>query len=148
MTVKTQNKLNFSGIDILSVKFQSIHPYDQTTDIDLSVIPKLFLPKGSVDNFNIIMEVEVKAENFFSLEILAVGAFEFDPNIEESLRQVFMHQNAAAILFPYVRSFISTFSANLGISTGTLTLPPQMFKGPLSMLNDEDSELTEEPEVV
>ena len=39
-------------------------------------------------------------------------------------------------MFPYIRSFISTLTANLGNVTGPLTIPIQFFNGVLEEILD------------
>jgi len=39
-------------------------------------------------------------------------------------------------MFPYIRSFISTLTANLGSVVGTLVIPTQFFKGELEVIKE------------
>src|SRR5690625_2455599 len=57
----------------------------------------------------------------FSLKINMTGIFELD-DIHESERESFAEVNAVAILFPYIRSLISTITANVNVPS--LILPP------------------------
>lgn len=57
----------------------------------------------------------------FSLKINMTGIFELD-DIHESERESFAEVNAVAILFPYIRSLISTITANVNVPP--LILPP------------------------
>lgn len=57
----------------------------------------------------------------FSLEINLTGVFELD-NIYMEDRVSFAEVNAVAILFPYVRAIVSTFTANANVPP--LILPP------------------------
>lgn len=43
-------------------------------------------------------------------------------------------------MFPYIRSFITTLTANLGDVTGTLTIPTQFFKGELKEIDSIEEE--------
>jgi hypothetical protein len=40
-------------------------------------------------------------------------------------------------MFPYVRSFISTFTGNLGAVMNRILLPTRFFKGDLEIIQDE-----------
>ena len=62
---------------------------------------------------------------------------------DQNLRSTFINTNAPAIMFPYIRSFISTLTSNVGNVTGTLNIPPQFFKGNLPVLSEEDLLKTE-----
>jgi preprotein translocase subunit SecB len=48
-----------------------------------------------------------------------------------NLKKVFVDINAPAIMFPYVRAFITTLTTNLGNVTSPLIIPTQFFKGEL-----------------
>jgi len=51
--------------------------------------------------------------------------------IYKNLKKVFVNINAPAIMFPYVRAFITTLTTNLGNVTSPLIIPTQFFKGEL-----------------
>lgn len=52
--------------------------------------------------------------NALNIKIETIGLFEFDSDIE-NYKNVFFSQNAPAILFPYVRAYISTLTSLAGI---------------------------------
>ncbi len=131
MDVNKQTKLSFHGVDILNVNFNAIAPREGELKIDVKCEPKVFYPVDSKKTFKIIMDVELVAESHFNLSIEAVGTFELDEEIDENMKKVFVNSNAPAIMFPYVRSFISTITANMGHVVGTLVIPTQFFKGDL-----------------
>ena len=55
------------------------------------------------------------------LSIVAVAVFEFDENADiEKYKEGFFVQNAPAIMFPYIRAYISTLTAQSGLFTVTL----------------------------
>lgn len=60
----------------------------------------------------------------FSMNIAITGIFQFneDKNISESDKQKFARINSIAILFPYVRAIVSTYTASANIQP--LILPP------------------------
>lgn len=77
--------------------------------------------------FHINMDIEINdPENSFSLKMFAVGIFEFKIEKEELLLN-FMSINGPAIIFPYVRSFISSFTSLSGFDT--ITLPTLNLSG-------------------
>ncbi len=81
MEVSNQPKLKFNGVDIVNVKFDAFTNYDNKTGIDLKFEPKVFYPEDSNTFFRIVMNVFIHCENFFDLNILAIGNFEFDSEI-------------------------------------------------------------------
>jgi preprotein translocase subunit SecB len=83
------------------------------------------------------MDVTLKAEKYFSLSLLAVGSFSLniDSEKEPELKKQFVNVNAPAIMFPYIRAFITTFTASLGNVTGAIIVPTKFFKGKLDELS-------------
>ena len=131
MEVTKQTKLTFLGVDILNVNFVAIAHREGEMTIDINCDPKVFYPLDDPSIFKIIMDIELKDKRFFELALRAVGTFELDSELNEDLRKIFVNSNAPAIMFPYIRAFISTLTANSGNSVGTLIIPTQFFKGEL-----------------
>ena len=143
MSIETQIKLKFLSVNFPVVNFNSENQFNGDKEITVNIEPKVYFPKGNSNHFKIIQDVQVSVENVFDIFIIAIGNFEL--NVEdEKLRTTFVNMNAPAIMFPYIRSFISTLTSNLGDVTGTLNIPPQFFKGNLPILTDEDILTTEE----
>lgn len=53
--------------------------------------------------------------NALSIAVKAEGYFEFDEELSEDMKEGFFNANAPAILFPYIRAYISTLSTLSGI---------------------------------
>ncbi|MGC4130258.1 MAG: protein-export chaperone SecB [Bergeyella sp.] len=138
MSAETQIKLKFSSVDFPVVNFNSDQQFTGEQGININIEPKVYFPKDNPNHFKIIQEVHVSADNTFNLFIVAIGNFELSNVEDEKIRHNFVNMNAPAIMFPYIRSFISTFTSNLGNVTGTLNIPPQFFKGELPIISDED----------
>lgn len=73
-----------------------------------------FAPQGIINktenNFKLILEVKIEDENkTFNIEIIAVAYYHFTNNNLESLNDFFFI-NAPALLFPYIRAYISTLT--------------------------------------
>ncbi|GBD88123.1 hypothetical protein BMS3Abin03_02057 [bacterium BMS3Abin03] len=76
------------------------------------------------------MKVELNADEYFNLQLLAIGNFEISgEKITKKIRKDFINANAPAIMFPYIRSFITAFTSNLGNVTGSIVIPTKFFKG-------------------
>lgn len=130
MEVSHQPKLKFHGVDFIHIKFNTEQQYDGSSSIDLNIEPKVFYPEDSNLIFRIFMDVSVYCEGFFNLNLVGIGTFEFDKEFEDDkLKKTFVNANAPAIMFPYVRSFITTLTTNLGNVTGPLVIPTQFFQG-------------------
>jgi len=136
MEVNKQTKLTFKGVDILNVNFKAISPREGEVKIDIKCEPKVFYPLDHKNLFKIVMDIELKDIRFFEIFITAVGTFELDSELDNNLRKIFVNSNAPAIMFPYIRSFISTLTANLGSVVGTLIIPTQFFKGELEVIKE------------
>jgi len=131
MDSSVQANLSFLGTDILTVNFTSVRAYKNEVPIDFSINAKVFYPKKANDQFKIIMEVGLKAEGFFELVVAAVGHFKLDKSLTSELQNSFVNVNAPAIMFPYVRSFITTVTSNVGQNIVPIIIPAQFFSGNL-----------------
>lgn len=132
MEVSNQPRLLFNGVDFVNISFNTVKQYDNNTAIDLKIEPKVFYPENDNTTFKIVMEVLASCQDYFYLNVVGVGNFELDKEFnDDKLKKVFVNTNAPAIMFPYVRSFIATLTANIGNITGTLTIPTQFFQGDL-----------------
>jgi preprotein translocase subunit SecB len=136
--INNQIQLKFHGVDFPSINLSSekLFTYNVENAINIDVIPKVFYPKDQRGIFKIVQEVHLSSENHFSLFILAIGTFELGSDVHDELRKTFVNVKAPAIMFPYVRAFISTLTANLGNVTGALIIPTQFFKGELEAVQD------------
>lgn len=131
MKIIDQPKLKFEGVNFPIVQFSSSKTYDGSK-IDAQIVPKVFYPQSEPKKFQIIIEVDLVCEEFFNLQLVAMGNFQFSEVFQdEKVKKVFVNTNAPAIMFPYVRAFISVLTSNLGNITGTLTIPTQFFQGTL-----------------
>lgn len=133
MEVQPQTKLQFLGVEIYRTDFSSFkrQTKEDKSSINFNVSPKV-IHHAEVSKFSIVMEANVECEEFYRLQIGLIGHFQLNGEISEEIRNVFINSNAPAIVFPYLRSFISSFTSNLGpIITGPITIPPQFFQGEL-----------------
>ena len=131
MEIGEQPKLIFHGVYFVHVNFDATAEYDGKSSINLQVEPSVFYPKDSACVFNVAMDVSLKSESFFELKVSAVGDFELNKELSEQEKKGYINANAPAIMFPYVRSFISTLTSNLGKVILPLAIPTHFFKGEL-----------------
>lgn len=135
MEIQEQAKLSFKGVDISDVNFHAIKPRGENMSIDVQCNPLVVISKGKDNAFTIVMEVQVSSEDHFELKMRAVGYFVVDKTINEDIKRIFINSNAVAIMFPYIRSFITTFTSNLGNATGALIIPTQFFEGDIKIID-------------
>lgn len=132
MEIKEQISLRFKGIDFPSVQLNSIKPYIEGGEnkISVEIQPKAFIPSDNTNTFKIIMTVDISAEDCFNLKVTGVGNFEISKeDISPETRRSFINANSTAIVFPYIRAFISSLTCNLGNVTTPIILPTRFFKG-------------------
>ena len=90
---------------------------DDNIDLDFNVEKEIFYPEK--DNFALVTLKTTIFENAeennypFTMMVVISGIFEFIN--KESIRNELLEQNAVAILFPYVRAIVSTYTANANI---------------------------------
>lgn len=130
-----QDNLRFDGVKFFSVHFDILGSPKDNVDINLDINPKILYHSDT--KFDILYDVDLNIPEVFKLNLRSVGYFELsqevleNPNIKDQL----VNTNAPAIVFPYIRSFISMFTANLG-TIPSLTIPTHFFKGKLEKFKD------------
>jgi preprotein translocase subunit SecB len=82
------------------------------------------------------MDIKIVDARYFELSLRAVGKFEVSEELTEELKKTFINSNSPAIMFPYVRAFVTTLTSNLGKTIGTLWLPTQFFTGNLEEIHE------------
>src|ERR1700754_84034 len=140
MEVKPQVNLKFLGVDFINVNLTSYKPLEKgiNYNYDLNVDPKVFFPEQDKFTFTIVINVFVACKGFFEIGVTSLGNFELSEEItDQAQKDIFISVNAPAIMFPYVRSFISTLTSNVGGIMGPVVLPPQFFSGKLEEIKVE-----------
>ena len=74
------------------------------------------------NRMRLLLNTSIKDKNnALSIAVKAEGFFEFDEGLDEDMKDGFFNANAPAILFPYIRAYISTLSTLSG--TKPIVLP-------------------------
>lgn len=133
MEIQEQGKLRFNGVNIVRTNFSAKNKFDFEEQIDLDVDVKLVPPTDPV-SFQILMDASLSVKNYFKLEVIAIGNFDLVESLQGQERLAFINKNAPAIMFPYLRAFITNFSASCGETLPKITIPAQFFDGELDML--------------
>ena len=138
MEIKEQISLLFRGVDFPSINLSSLKPFTESDDnkVEIKIDPRAFIPADNPNIFKIVMEILLSSDEHFSLAITAVGTFELkkgedsvNKEITEDERKTLINANSTAIMFPYVRAFISTLTSNIGKVITPIILPVRFFKG-------------------
>nr|WP_315425060.1 protein-export chaperone SecB [uncultured Pedobacter sp.] len=87
---------------------------DGMGEVDIDIIPKGILNRPK-KNFSLFLDVIVKDNSSFTININCVGVFRFKSDISEQEMSNYFLVNAPAIIFPYVRSYISAMTALSGL---------------------------------
>ena len=138
-----ESNLNFRNFVVPRFQFEK-------TEIDIEKSSFEIQPQALISRkkqqFHINIELELlNKENQFILKMTSVGIFNYTAQEEELLLN-FMSVNGPAIVFPYIRSFISNLTSLSGFETVTLpTLNLSGFKEDLiKNLIDLDKKMTNE----
>lgn len=111
---------------IASFRFKGYKIVDSTIRIseDMEISPKLQVSfeqtTGSIIEegmYNHTLTAKITNDNAsMNVEVKAVGFFEFDKTLSKESLQSFFQKNAPAILFPYVRAYISALTGLSGVA--------------------------------
>ena len=89
------------------------------TSKDINIVIKPSGEKGA-EIFTLKLDVEIRDEKeSLKIDLIVVSTFKFNNISESALGQYFLI-NAPAIVFPYIRAYISTLSTLSGLKTITL----------------------------
>ena len=114
---KMKSQLNFVNFVVPKFFFEKTEVTNQESAFE--IIPQAVISRKN-QQFHINIDLEIfDAENEFKLKMLCVGIFEYIVEDEQLLLN-FLSVNGPAIVFPYIRSFVSSFTALSGFDTITL----------------------------
>jgi len=71
-------------------------------------------------NFTLFLDVSVADDKSFDVKISCLGTFSFKSDIKEQELSDYFVVNAPAIVFPYIRSYISALTALSGLEAVNL----------------------------
>ena len=115
--MENKSSLQFLGFNI-------VRSYIERKGNEIGEVDVNINPNGLIDNANDIFKLGLtititdKSENF-KVEVAAVGQFKMNDRNNKDI-ETFLYLNAPAILFPYVRAYISALTTLSGYSTVTL----------------------------
>lgn len=120
MSTSDKSMFQFTGFKIIESHIIRDENLELSQDIKIG-----FNPRGKINRtentYKILLGVIVKDENdAFKANIEVIGYYKFPDAIEQDLLDKYFYTNAPAILFPYVRAYISTLTNLSGIDIITL----------------------------
>lgn len=99
------SKLKMTGLYIESAKFERLEKYDK--NINISVTNSI---SKSDSDYSIRLMVDiVSADSSLKLNVVMIGKFQCD-------NEELIEKNAIAIMFPYLRSYVSTLTTQPGLN--------------------------------
>ncbi|MDD2563247.1 MAG: protein-export chaperone SecB [Salinivirgaceae bacterium] len=120
----TKATFKFEGFKILKSHFEMLGSGDYKT-FTIKIEPKGTIYENS-SSYELELKVFIEEKNTnFKIEVLAVGYFTFEIGSSPEVQHNFLYANAPAILFPYLRAYISsltTLSGQKSINLPTLNL--------------------------
>lgn len=129
------SQFQFKGFQIK----KSLIDINNNDDLDLSI---QFKPSGILNKkdstFILNLGVAIKDSDKLNIEILSESFFKYS-NIDDDKLSNFLYLNAPAIMFPYLRAYISSLTALSGINP--ITLPTLNLSGLKSELESNISVL-------
>lgn len=122
--VNTKSRLRFLDYVVDHIDFTTNPDFDdKSVDIKFDVRHEVAeeLPDAFV-TLHLEIFPNAKVNNYpFSFSISATGHFQIDTENPDEVK-AFLNVNAVAILFPYVRALVTTYTANANVRP--LILPP------------------------
>ena len=109
-------KFRFDGYKIVSSKIS----YDPSKNISKDLEVEFTQSQGvDLDGNKFKLELETTItdkEGLLNIEVSCHGLFDFDSDLSPNERESFFNVNAPAIVFPYIRAYISTLTSLSGMN--------------------------------
>lgn len=131
--------IKFKNYYVDSVKYRTNYDFETSTDgvtIDFDVKREIAEVDENIFAVSLLVNIfdEPEKNNFpFTMDLKVTGIFEFKDYNDEYYE--ILEQNTIAILFPYVRSLVSSYTANTNLEP--LILP---IVNVIKMIENADSE--------
>lgn len=123
---KSGFKLDAFTVSKFSIERNPI-PQGDSDSINLTIFPSALYHKND-STFTLFMNIELKDENdSFSLKMEGIGNFKLRGDIEEKVLNTYFYTNAPAIIYPYLRAYISSVTALSGLSA--VNIPTMVLAG-------------------
>lgn len=122
-----ESALRFIDYFINKIEFYNNEDFEEMpVSIDFSITRKIEYINDEDNTFLVTLDIRIfenaSENNYpFSMNISITGIFEIDDNNVKD-KENFAEVNSIAILFPYLRSIVSTYTANANVQP--LILPP------------------------
>ena len=119
------SKFRFKGYKITHSELNISGEQSENTEYSIGINAK---GKAETDNFILTLDVSISSnDNSTDANVVVEGTFNFNKEISKEILNSLFCANAPAIMFPYVRAYISTLTALSGVDTvviPTLAMTP------------------------
>jgi len=122
--IQQTKKSSLKLLDFIIAEFSITRSpeYEFNGEINISLNPNgVYIKPDSSYQLTIDLNVSDEQKNF-NIDVKAIGFFEIKHGEEESTLTNYFYTNAPAIIFPYIRSYISAVSALSGLETVNLPI--------------------------
>ncbi len=124
-----QPKLHFLGFSVIKVEFRADQDAPEEEQVELGLEPAIHFRDEAKTHFDVIFKLGLEGKDRFLLRINSFGSFMLEGDVTEDEREGFVRLNAPAIVFPYLRAYVTQFTSNLGLSMTPVVLHPMFFHG-------------------
>lgn len=108
------SKFRFNGYIVKHSDFNFNGSISSNESLNINITPSGVKEK---ELFTLTLDIEIKNEsNSISLHMITDSQFSFDKDLEPNQLGKFFTLNAPAIVFPYIRAYISMLSSLSGVS--------------------------------
>jgi preprotein translocase subunit SecB len=118
---KANDRVKFRFINFIVKESHFVLNTQGEYKININIDPKGYIFQ-TLNQFHLELNITVgEEEDNFSINTTAIGIFEFDAETDiEDYKSSYFILNAPAIMFPYVRAYISNISTQSGVFSITL----------------------------
>lgn len=108
-------KFRFKDYKIIDASIHLDPSVDINKKMNVEITPQSFtLDEDHIYKLQIDTKVS-NTDNQFSVFVSIIGTFEFDSDLTAESKDKFFRINAPALLFPYIRAYISTLTSLSGM---------------------------------
>lgn len=139
MNASNSGVISFEGYKVKQVEFKLNENYNASeVTIDMQIGAEINIDRDTQEmtvDLNLFIFKDAIEKNYpFEMVLCLRGSFGFEGEIQDKIEKY--QANALAILFPYARALVSTYTANSNVSP--LILPTININNLLENLNKEE----------
>lgn len=118
--------LSFISFEIIKVLFDRTESAVKKGEFEINMQNQTQINSENKSLFRTVFIIDINGKkNPFSLQVQAVGNFEIKGDITNDVRNTYFDISSPAILYPYLRAFISNITMQSGMSP--IIIPPMNF---------------------